>query len=117
MKFTCSFRVSGPLLSLGFSASPIRGKCRRQRRENTAPSSIVHAVTIMSEARNLAKALNLSHRDGLDLMGGADAQAIEELIIEFMAPGSEDPSSDCKYLIILPLDYNFNLFITILFFR
>ncbi len=34
----------------------------------------------MSEARNLARALNLSHRDGLDMMGGADAEAIEELI-------------------------------------
>ena len=51
------------------------------------------------------------------MVGGADAEAVDELISEFMTPGSEDPSSDCKYLIILPLDYNFNLFITILFFR
>ncbi len=33
-------------------------------------------MAIMSEARNLARALNLSHRDGLDMMGGADAEAI-----------------------------------------
>ncbi len=56
-------------------------------------------MAIMSEARNLARALNLSHRDGLDIMGGADAEAIEELINEFLAPGSEDPLSDCKSLI------------------
>ncbi len=49
-------------------------------------------MAIMSEAKNLARALNLSHRDGLDMMGGADAEA--------MAPGSEDPLSDCKSLII-----------------
>ncbi len=54
----------------------------------------------MSEARNLARALNLSHSDGLDMMGGAEAEAIEELINEFMAPGSEDPLSDCKSLIL-----------------
>ncbi len=49
----------------------------------------------MSEAWNLAKALNLRHRDGLDTMGGADGEALEELISEFMAPGSEDQPPDC----------------------
>ncbi len=39
---------------------------------------------------SLARALNLRHRDGLDMMGGADGEALEELISEFMAPGSED---------------------------
>ncbi len=62
----------GLLLSLGFSAGPIRGKCRRQRQENTALSLVVSTVTIMSEARNLARALNLSRHDGLDMMGGHD---------------------------------------------
>ncbi len=61
----------------------------------------------MSEARNLARALNLSHRDGLDMMGGADAEAIEEFISEFMAPGSEDPLSDCKSLITVNYPHQF----------
>ncbi len=66
----------------------------------------------MSEARNLARALNLSHRDGLDMMGGADAEAIEELINEFMAPGSEDTLSDCKYQItLITVNYNPHQFI------
>ncbi len=45
----------------------------------------------MIEAWNLARALNLRHRDGLDMMG----EALEELISEFMAPGSEDQPPDC----------------------
>jgi len=49
----------------------------------------------MSKASKVARALNLCHRNGLDLMGGADAEAIEELISEFMAPGSEEPPPDC----------------------
>ncbi len=50
----------------------------------------------MSEAWNLARALNLRHRDGLDMMGGgADGEALEGLICEFMAPGSEDQPPDC----------------------
>ncbi len=48
----------------------------------------------MSEAWNLARALNLRHRDGLDMMGGADGEALE-LISKFMAPGNEDQPSDC----------------------
>ncbi len=41
------------------------------------------------------------------MMGGADAEAIEELINEFMAPGSEDPYSDCKYQItLITVNYN-----------
>ncbi len=67
-------------------------------------------MAIMSEARNLARALNLSHRDGLDMMGGADAEAIEELINEFMAPGSEDPLSDCKSLITVNYPHQFIFF-------
>ncbi len=59
----------------------------------------------MSEAKNLARALNLSHRDGLDMMGGADAEA--------MAPGSEDPLSDCKSLITV--NYNPHQFIIFFF--
>ncbi len=57
----------------------------------------------MSEAKNLARALNLSH--GLDMMGGADAEA--------MAPGSEDPLSDCKSLITV--NYNPHQFIIFFF--
>ena len=53
----------------------------------------------MTEAKDLARALNLRHSDSLDLMGGADAKALEELISEFMAPGSEDQTPDCKYSI------------------
>ncbi len=70
---------------------------------------VVSTVAIMSEAKNLARALNLSHRDGLDMMGGADAEA--------MAPGSEDPLSDCKSLITV--NYNPHQFIIFfsLFFR
>ena len=93
---------------IGHSAAsgPIRCKCRRQ---NTALSLVVSTVAIMSEAKNLARALNLSHRDGLDMMGGADAEA--------MAPGSEDPLSDCKSLITV--NYNPHQFIIFfsLFFR
>ncbi len=71
-------------------------------------------MAIMSEARNLARALNLGHRDGLDMMGGGDAEAIEELINEFMAPGSEDPLSDRKSLITV--NYNPHQFIIFFFF-
>ncbi len=49
----------------------------------------------MSEASNVARALNLCTAIGLDLMGGANAEAIEELISEFMAPGSDEPPPDC----------------------
>ncbi len=79
-------------------------------------SQFSSTVAIMSEARNLAGALNLSHRDGLDMMGGADAEAIEELINEFMAPGSEDPLSDCKYQItLITVNYNPHRFIIFFF--
>ncbi len=47
--------------------------------------------------KNLSRALNLCHRDGLNMMGGADGEALEELISEFMAPGSEDQPPDCQY--------------------
>ncbi len=53
----------------------------------------------MTEAKDLARALNLRHSDSIDLIGGADAEALEELISEFMAPGSEDQTPDCKYSI------------------
>ncbi len=43
-------------------------------------------------------------------MGGADAEAIEEFINEFMAPGSEDPLSDCKSLITVNYPHQFIIF-------
>ncbi len=63
----------------------------------------------MSEARNLARALNLSHCDGLDMMGGADTEA--------MAPGSEDPLSDRKSLITVNYNPHQFIFFFLFFFR
>ena len=50
-----------------------------------------------SEASKVAQALNLWVREGLDMMGGADGKALDELLNEFLVePGSETHPQDCK---------------------
>ncbi len=48
----------------------------------------------MSSAKRVAGALNSWAREGLDMLGGADASAFEELIGDFLTnPGSD---TECK---------------------
>ena len=55
----------------------------------------------MSGARRIAEELNLWAKGELNLMGGADGAAMEELMSEFMAvPESEAQPTDCKRLIL-----------------
>ena len=52
----------------------------------------------MAGAKGIARALNTWREEGLDLMGGADGVALDELITEFMADGGNEtqPSSNCN---------------------
>ena len=51
----------------------------------------------MSKAHTVACAFNSWLRGGRDLMGGADGEAIDELLSELLAePGSEPHHSDGK---------------------
>ena len=54
----------------------------------------------------VAKALNSCRNEGLDMLGGADRAALEELLCEFIAgPASEAQPPDCKHY---PLMNNVN---------
>ena len=45
----------------------------------------------------VAKALNSCRNEGLEMLGGADRLALEELLSELVArPGSAPPPDDCK---------------------
>ena len=52
----------------------------------------------MARANDIARALNMWREEGLDMMGGADGAALDELITEFMADGGNEtqPSSNCN---------------------
>ena len=52
----------------------------------------------MSTARKVANAFNRWAREGLDMMGGADGAALEELLDEFLihSPGSTVQPQECK---------------------
>jgi hypothetical protein len=50
----------------------------------------------MSGAKKVARAFNSWSREGLDMMGGADGAALEELLKDFLdCPGSSQPQ-ECK---------------------
>ena len=63
----------------------------------------------MSSAEQVARALNLWASDGLDLVGGADREALDGLVADYFDLGSQEPDMDgCKTSTTLPLHESFN---------
>ena len=74
----------------------------------TASSNLSFSLSlaVMSEASKVAQALNLWAREGLDMMGGADGKALDELLNEFLVePGSETHPQDCKSISCVTIHY------------
>ena len=78
------------------SARPSGGKASVHRQQQY---SSLFLLAVMSREDRLARALNSRRCECLDMMGGADGAALEELLSEFMAaPGSEAHTPDCKLM-------------------
>ena len=74
---------------------------RKSQQEPVTVSSCFHSVCskTMSKEAKFARQFNSWRREGRDLMGGADGEAIDELLNDILddEPGSEDHPSDCKH--------------------
>jgi hypothetical protein len=61
---------------------------------------------VMSGAKKVARAFNSWSKEGLDMLGGADGAALEELLSEFMAePGFEAHTPNSKAFLSMNIHY------------
>ena len=97
MGLTCSLLVHGWLLCTLLARVRLAGTHSAVLSQRRQPFSSLF-FSDMAGARAIARAMNSWREEGLDLMGGADGAAIEDLISEFMdTTGNEtQPSSTCN---------------------
>lgn len=67
-----------------FSARPKRGKQQLHTFHCLLFKAFFLSPAAMSEASKVAQALNLWARERLDMMGGADGKALDDLLNEFL---------------------------------
>ena len=90
--------VHGRLLCTLLARVRRAGKRSAAVPEDTAAFFLLFLVFAMAGAHGIARALNAWREEGLDMMGGADGAALDQLISDFMGDGGNkaEPSSNCN---------------------